>query len=247
MEMEFKAQMGFIKAISGRTVDGIAAVMGNKDDGGDVIWPGSFKKTLSEHRERIKHLWMHNSWDPPTAVIKELHEVGREELPDRVQEKYPEASGGLMVVREYLDTARGNEILEGLKAGAITEMSFAYNPIKWDYETFEDGPMEGQTVRNLRELRLWETSDVTWGMNAATVGSKSGSPLVKQADRIAKQIETLMDVLKGNHDPDIDIEGLRKALAELDAALKAEPVPTVDHSVVARLKVRAAGLALASV
>lgn len=246
MEMEFKAQTGFIKTISGRTVDGIAAVTGNEDDGGDVIWPGAFKKTISENRKRIKHLWMHDSWAPPTAVIKDLREIGREELPEQVLEKFPEANGGLVVVREYLDTARGNEILAGLQAEAITEMSFMYNPIKWDFETFEEGPKEGQTVRNLHEVRLWETSDVNWGMNAATVASKSGSPLVKQAERLAKQIETLMKAgTEGSDSREMDIDRLMKALAELQAALKAEPIQVVDHSVVARLKVRAAELALA--
>jgi hypothetical protein len=76
-----------------------------------------------------------------------------------------------MVTRKYLDTDRGNEILEGIKAGAINEMSFGFNPIKYDFED-----VDGMLVRNLKEVRLWDTSDVNWGANPATVASKAAVP-----------------------------------------------------------------------
>ena len=33
--------------------------------------------------------------------------------------------------------------------------------------------MKSQVIRNLLEVRIWDTSDVTWGMNALTVAAKS--------------------------------------------------------------------------
>lgn len=166
--MEYKATPIEYKDIEGRTVTGLAAVFGNVDSGGDRIQPGAFKKTLKEGARRVRHLWMHNPFEPPTAKIKDLREVGADELPEQVKSEYPEASGGLLVVREYVETPRGDEILAGIKAGTIDEMSFGFDTIKAD---FDDGD-KGQKVRNLRELRLWDTSDVTWGMNAATVAAK---------------------------------------------------------------------------
>ncbi|NSW52200.1 MAG: HK97 family phage prohead protease [Anaerolineae bacterium] len=214
---------GVVKAIDGRRVTGIAAVFGNVDDGGDRIFPGAFGKTIQEQGQRIKHLWMHNSWDPPTAVIKGLREVGRDDLPDETQEKYPEAMGGLEVTREYLDTERGEEILKGIQAGAITEMSFMYQRVKWDYEEREEGK---ETIRNLRELRLWETSDVVWGMNAATSASKAldglGNRLQERYGKSAWLMELLRADVAGLPDEG-KRSGLMALLDQFGSVLTAEP------------------------
>lgn len=169
--MEYKALETYSKLMDDdRTVIGYASIFGNVDSYGDRVMPGAFKKTIKERTARVKHLWMHDPFSPPTAAIKSLREVGRDELPDVVLKAYPDATGGLEVTREYLNTPRGNEILEGIKAGAIAEMSFGFDVMKWDNEDVKDGP---GTVRNLKELRLWDTSDVTWGANAATVAAKT--------------------------------------------------------------------------
>jgi HK97 family phage prohead protease len=189
-ERERKTFMGgaAVKEVSGRTVTGVASVLGNRDDYGDIIWPGAYAKTIQEGRRRMRHFWQH-SWsdmlttpEPPTAVIDDIREVGRGELPDSVLSAAPDALGGLLVTRTYLNTLRGNEILEGIKAGAITEMSIGYEAIVFDYDESDDG----RQVRNLREIRLLETSDVIWGANAATVASKNMPPL-----------GTILDALEG--------------------------------------------------
>ncbi len=167
--METKTFASKVAAVQDRKVTGISAVSGVVDAGLDLIHKGAFQKTILERLDRIKHLWQHDSRFPPIATIKELREVGRMELPDDMKKKYPSAKGGLLVVREYLDTERANEVFAGLVSDppAITEMSFGYDPVKFDFEQGENGA----TVRNLRELRLWDTSDVNWGMNEATVAS----------------------------------------------------------------------------
>lgn len=177
VEMEYKSVFSEVKQVEGRVVTGIAAVTGNVDDGFDRIWKGAFKKSIAERLGRVRHLWQHDMHNPPIATIEEMKEVGVRELPEAVREKYPEATGGLLVKREYLDTPRGNEVLAGIASGAINEMSFAYDPVKFDFETLTPDPSPskgegGVLVRNLRELRLWDTSDVNWGMNPATVASK---------------------------------------------------------------------------
>jgi len=174
--MQRKVCFSEVKEIEGRTVSGIASVFGNIDGGSDRIMQGAYKKTIQESMDRVKHLWGHNWYDPPIAAIKELREVGRDELPEKTRSKYPDATGGLLVVREYLETPRGNEVLAGIRAGAISQMSIGYESVKYDYEevqTEENGKIK---VRNLRELRLWDTSDVVWGMNEATSASKTAVP-----------------------------------------------------------------------
>ncbi len=194
--MEYKAIQLDVKEIGedGRTVTGLAAVFGNIDAGYDRLHKGAFKKTLNENGGRVKHLWQHDMGAPPIAVVKELAEVGRDELPADVRKQFPDATGGLRVVRKYLDTPRGNEILAGITGGAITEMSFAYDPLKYDFEELKaDGDLPGTVVRNLREVRLWETSDVVWGMNAATVASKSVDYRIEQLDRLVAELRDTAD------------------------------------------------------
>lgn len=169
--MEYKSIAFPVKSIEDRTVTGITAVMGNIDDGGDRLFMGAFSKTLKERLDRVQHLWQHDASQPPTAVIKSAEEVGVADLPMEVLNKFPQATGGLQVAREYLPTPRGEEVLRGIVAGAIKEMSFGYDPIKFDFEEVQANGGK-QLVRNLREVRLWDTSDVNWGMNAATVASK---------------------------------------------------------------------------
>lgn len=168
MSMEYKSSLSFTKIEDDTTVRGFAAIIGNVDSGGDRIMRGAFKKTLQENIHRIKHLWQHNYDQPPIAVVKDLREVNKNEMPQELLEANPDIAGGLLVVRKYLDTERAREIYEGIRNGAITEMSIGFEPIKQDFSTINvgDGTM---LVRNLREVRLWDISDVNWGMNANTV------------------------------------------------------------------------------
>jgi HK97 family phage prohead protease len=228
--MEYKAIELETKEIAedGRTVTGFAAVIGNIDGGADRIWKGAFKKTLRDNGKRVKHLWQHSPDQPPIAVIRNLKEVGVEELPESIRGEYPEAKGGLMVTREYLDTPRGNEILAGVRSGAITEMSFAYDPIRFDFEEVdtEDGKM---MVRNLKEVRLWETSDVVWGMNPATVASKA-------EDFKLAQLEELLTSLKAGRVLSArNLSRLKDALTVLNDILLAAEPPGDDEAEKARV------------
>lgn len=172
--MEYKNLSTETKQIEGRIVTGFAAITGNVDAGNDRTWKGAFKKTIQERSGRVRHLWQHDANSPPVAVIRDLREVGKADLPDDLKAKYPDATGALLVAREYLDTPRASEILQGIMAGAINEMSFGYDPVKYDFEG--DQTKGDPLVRNLRELRLWDTSDVNWGMNEATLASKTAVP-----------------------------------------------------------------------
>jgi len=217
---EMKALPVFVKEINGRTVTGYASVFGVLDSYDDIVHPGAFAKTIQEQAGRVKHLWQHDTWSPPIAVIKELREAGRDELPAEVLEKYPESTGGLLVVREYLNTERANEVFEGIKSGAITEMSFMYNTIRSDYEERE---INGQNtyVRNLLELRLWETSDVNWGANEATVASKDG-PLGARIGHLIQEAEGLKNLIN-KKSRGLDAARLKDAIEMLKTALDTEP------------------------
>lgn len=199
--MEYKALPTFTKAVSGRVVSGLFAVHGNVDSTNDRLQPGSFQKTIVERvaAQKVKFLWSHavgDYWmgvvpEPPIAVVKEVRELTRDELQTeypKVLMQAPEATGGVEVVREYLDTTRGNEVLKGLQAGAITEMSWGFDAVKYDFEEVND-----TRIRNLREVRLWEVSDVLWGANEATVAAKwlpSTDTFLKALQRFTEQLKS---------------------------------------------------------
>lgn len=174
---EFKSLPGATKKVEGRTVTGIFSVFGNRDEYNDVVHPGAFAKTIMERGKRVFHLWQHDFSSPPIARIVALREVGRDELPAEVLMRAPEARGGCEVTREYLDTPRAAEVLESLKDGIPLEMSFAFDITKYDFEELPDAKYEWEQQRNIREVRLYETSDVLWGANSATVASKSALAL----------------------------------------------------------------------
>ena len=179
-EREFKSlNFTSIKAkASGRTRTGIAAVFGNVDSVGDRIMPGAFTRTLNNGgQKRTRFLWNHSWQHPPIASIKELREVGRDELPDEVLEKAPNATGGLLVTREYFKTELSDWILEAVDAGEINEMSFGFDIVKSAFVTESAGNEDDQEatreIRELHELKLYDCSDVLWGANSATVAVKN--------------------------------------------------------------------------
>lgn len=192
--MEYKQLPAFTKSIADRTVVGLFAIHGNVDDGGDRSHMGAFADTTIKGRDRAVFLWMHNTYDPPTATIDGIREIGPTELPDAVRSYAPDASGAAEVTRTYLDTPRGNEILAGLKAGAISEMSYAYDIAEYTVTTDE---ASGNQVRELYKLRLWDISDVCHGMNGATIGSKvldwKAQPLTMHAGAVEAAIRDLAD------------------------------------------------------
>jgi len=169
--MEYKTVLE-VRSVVDRVVTGFPSVLGNVDDGGDLVEPGSYLKTLQERAGRMRWFWGHDKGQPPIATIVEIAEVGREALPAAVLARYPEATGALKVRREYLDTPRANEVLAGIRSGAINELSIGYDALQ--ATPGGDREVAGRRVRRfLKEIRLWEMSDVNWGMNAATANVKA--------------------------------------------------------------------------
>lgn len=184
--MEFKSVQSKA-SIDGRTVTGIFSVLGYRDSYGDRVMPGAFKKNMAEGRARIRHLWNHDGHSPPIAKILDLYEIPRSDLPAEVIAHAPDASGGAVVVREYLKTPRADEVLAGVKAGAILEMSFAFD-VPDGRADFKEETIGGEKVvtRYLREVKLYDTSDVNWGANDATLAARSVS-----LELVAANLKTL--------------------------------------------------------
>ena len=202
MNKQTKTLPQFTKDIEGQTVTGIFAVHGNVDSGLDMSINGSFAKRIADgSRKRAKHLWNHDSRNPPIASIRSIQEVGRDALPESVLKFAPNATGGVEVVREYYkEIPLSQWVFKGIEAGDIDEMSYAY-----DVHGYEFQEIDGKNVRILKDVEIFDTSDVNWGMNPATAAVKglvSGSdmPLIAHGDYAASALVEFLDRLKDRRD-----------------------------------------------
>jgi len=207
-------------------VEAIWAVMGNVDQGGDIIHPGAFTKTFNERGSKIRVLDQHRTDSVMSAVgiVKELKELHPAELPQEILERYPEATGGAWGKFQFLlDTPEGKGVFTRIQKGAIQEWSFGYDAIEKDESTIYQGGQK-TPVRNLRAIKLYEVSPVLWGMNSATTTTsakaveetpeeKAGRVLSgRNATRIKEAMQALHDCLKE--------AGLMEAAEEVEEASK---------------------------
>lgn len=136
----------------GSVIEGYASIFGRPDQGGDIVAPGAYAKSLEDLRaggRRVKMLWQHD----PAEVIGVWDEVREDEK-------------GLWVHGRILpDIARGREAVALVAAGAIDGLSIGYRTIR--------AVRDGKGNRLLAEIELWEVSLVTFPMMPdARVASK---------------------------------------------------------------------------
>ncbi len=149
-------------------IEGYASLFGVADQGGDVVAPGAYARSLGALEasgRRVKMLWQH---DPaqPIGVWDEVREDAR----------------GLRVRGRILDsTRRGREAAALIAAGALDGLSIGYRTLK-------AGRTEtGQ--RLLSELDLWEVSVVTFPMlPTARVAAKGEAPEAEDAWRSIAEV-----------------------------------------------------------
>lgn len=192
--MQYKTLPYFVKEldVKTRTVVGIFAVHGNIDNGEDMSVNGSFQKWLSNGRRRVRFLWNHNSMNPPIASIKQIREVGRDELSAKILEWAPDATGGVEVTRKYYENIPLSDwVFKGIQEGDITEMSYAF-----DIHEYTMKEINGEDIRILNEVELYDISDVNWGMNPATAGVKglpvTGTTFVQHSALVEATVEEFL-------------------------------------------------------
>lgn len=201
---------GIIKDVDrkSRTVTGYFSTFNVKDSDGDIIVASAFDKTIAERgpnsaRQRIKHLWQHDTWQPLAApkVLK------ADEF-------------GLYFESTIAETTLGNDVLALYDGGVITEHSIGFNTI------LKETDEETQTTY-IKEARLWEGSSVTWGANEDTpfTGFKS---LIDSPERIEKHIKSIFRALRSSPISDDTAESLEIWVNQLLTAVKAI-TPSADN------------------
>lgn len=157
---------------------GYGAVFGNIDSGGDIIEHGAFTKTLAKGWERVKILALHNDAILPIGKPVELRED----------------ENGLYLRAKISDTATGRDVKTLIKDGVLSELSIGYEPVVFEYD--------GNQVRHLKELELFEVSVVTWAMNEQAVITDYKS-MQDRADEIRDAVSVSLAYLKGADADDV--------------------------------------------
>jgi len=146
MQQEFKSSPTEFKSEGDQgEFEGHFSIFGNVDDAGDISHPGMFIKTIRERGRRVKLFYAHD-WNkligPPPKTLQE------------------DTVGLFAAARLTLDSLWGKEAWVLMKDGALTEGSFGYSAVKYDYDE--------NAVRHLREVKLFELSPVPLGANPLT-------------------------------------------------------------------------------
>jgi len=174
------------------------------DSYGEIVDKGAFKKTIQEGKNRIKVLWNHNP-DEPIGVPLEMYE-------DEV---------GLYVKAKLsLGVQRAREVLALMKDGVVTTMSIGFRTITESVV---------KDVRHLKEIKLYDTSPVTFAADdgAVILDVKAAGKAINDnnLESVVKAVDSLQALLKKHEgaEPDDSTpqpEGDAGA-AELEAALGA--------------------------
>jgi len=145
--IEFKYVPLDLKAVEDSgTFTGFASVYNKIDQGGDMVMPGAFAKSIENFKSGVKRpkmLWQHNSSEP----------IG-------VWDSMEDSPEGLKVRGRLLkDVRRAAEAYALMKAGAMDGLSIGYRTIG-----SKDIVEDGIEYRQLTEIELWEVSAVTFPM-----------------------------------------------------------------------------------
>ena len=137
------------------TFTGYASLFGEQDLGNDVVEPGAFGASLGRRgASGIRMLWQHDPAEP-IGVWRSIVEDGR----------------GLRVTGKLTNqVARGREVLELMREGAIDGLSIGFRTVRARCE-------KATGLRHILEADLWEISVVTFPMlpGARVDNVKSGA------------------------------------------------------------------------
>jgi HK97 family phage prohead protease len=163
------------KAVGGDTgeLEGYASVFGNVDQGGDIVLPGAFKRTL--------HDWSHAKQPMPLLADHQLSTEGViGSVTSAVEDHF-----GLKVRARFSSIAKAQDIRTKMIEGHLRGMSFTYEP-KRSYR----GEKDGKQVRYLQEVRIYEATITPFPMNQlALANAKTGPDAHAEAAARLRQLE----------------------------------------------------------
>ena len=213
--LKYKSITGSVKDVDlkNRVVTGYLSNFDNKDHDNDIIVKGAFTKTIAERKNQIFFLNQHN-WKQPHGRFDVLKEDSR----GLYFESTPMIKG----------VSYSEDALKLYDAGIINEHSIGFNVIKDEYNS-------ETSVRTIKEIKLYEGSNVTLGANSQTPFTGFKALTLKE---INDKVKLIVKAFRSGTFTDDTYALLEIALKELQreayllgtkSQVTAEPVnPTLD-------------------
>ena len=155
------------------------------DSDGDVIRKGAGAKTIGERGSDIYYLNQHK-WDQPHTRDNILKEDG---------------SGTYFETSKLPNTTYSNDALVLYQEGIIKEHSFGFQVVKANQIK-----IEGKSIREIVEYKLYEFSNVTLGANSSTPFTGFKSQFTDIND-LNLEVKTLLGVFRnGNISDDLGVQ-----------------------------------------
>jgi HK97 family phage prohead protease len=154
---------------------GYASVFGQLDDGGDIVLPGAFAKSLQTRgTKNIRLLFQHDPKEP-IGVWERLHEDGF----------------GLWAEGRLIGgVPRADALRRLIDSRAVDGLSIGFRTVRASKEA-----LTGH--RRVAEIDLWEISVVTFPMMAAARISAGAERAAPQADaRLLRSMDAVIKALK---------------------------------------------------
>lgn len=152
---------------AGGLVEAVVSVFSNEDDGGEIVMPGAFLKSLQVKLPKIAATG-HN-WSAALGHTVEARELypGDPKLPEAIS-----GLGGLWVKGQFnLDIQAARDALSNLMKGDLDEFSIGYSIVKSRRVYAQDRDEQDYWAPSklyLDELKLYEWCPVIAGMNPLT-------------------------------------------------------------------------------
>lgn len=128
---------------SDRTIKAYVAVYGNRDNVGDIMHPGSFRKTLTERKADIQR---------GKIPAKYNHELLVGSVVDASEDSH-----GLLATLKFMDDPQSDRIYKAVKGGFLPTFSFKYGIPDGGSKMVREG---GTSTRHLTEVELYEAGPV---------------------------------------------------------------------------------------
>jgi HK97 family phage prohead protease len=191
-------------------LEGYASTFGNVDQGLDVVDRGAFTKTIKDNKGVFPILIDHDPGQPWGWNLRASEDDRGLKVAGEVQLITPEQQN------RYALAKRAQEL------GKAMGLSIGYSTIK------ADNDFDQPQVRHLKELKLWEYSQVTFPMNteASLTGVKGLKPFGELFARLQKQgydeeelFSALVGLLGTKADPAANLEVDPEILQSMDALI----------------------------
>lgn len=200
--------------VENKTVKAVWARFDNIDLDSDIIVKEAVTKTIKERGPKGKNL----IYSLVDHIADTDHMIGK---PSELYVK----DDMLIAVTKIVETEKGEDMIKMYNEGLINQHSIGFSTIKSDWQDSK------QTVRIIKELKLYEGSAVLWAANPETPTLDVTKSFLNDKDKLNKRLLSLLNAFKGGTFTDETFQLLEieiKHIQQMIDNLTTLPVSTVE-------------------